>query len=212
MTERDEGAQRRQRGRAGEALDELAVELDGLGGVFDDLLHGGVAGAEIVDRDAEAAAAQDLDVAARLFAELDGEGFRQLDLDHARLDRVAFGAVAEMVADRLGVEFRRRDVDAEDRFRTEELADLAIFRHRPVDHPPVDLAEEARRLGDGDEFVRRHAAEDRGIPAQQRLAARDAAVAVDDGHVDEVEFVVGLQDAQLLLDAALAVALFVQRA
>ncbi|MNF18775.1 hypothetical protein D3C80_2230760 [compost metagenome] len=63
MAECDDGAQGGECGGIGQALDQRPVEFDRLGRIVDDLLDRGVAGAEVVDGNAEALAAQHVDIA-----------------------------------------------------------------------------------------------------------------------------------------------------
>src|SRR4051794_35280894 len=70
-----------------------------------------------------------------------------------------------------------------------------------VEHPLADRDDQPARLGDRDEVVRGHQAALGILPAQQRLALRDAGVLErDEWLVVQDELVLGQRAAQALLD------------
>ena len=135
-----------------------------------------VAGAEIVDRQAQAQGGQLLQPARRLGRVAHDHALGQLELEqvgrHARfLDRG--GDRGHQV---LLLELPGRDVDRELQPRVAHAVPAPDLGAGGAQHPGADRHDQAGLLGQRDELGRRHQAEVGMVPAQQRLDAEHGAV------------------------------------
>ena len=159
---------------AGQALDEATIDLQ----LPDrDPLQVGqarIAGAEVVDRQPHAEPGQRLQPRQRFLRILDQDRFGQLQVERvgrqARLAQQPGHAVDEVGS----VEQQRRDVDRDHQAQPVGVP-LCGLAHRLAEHPLADRDDEAALFGHRNELGRRHLAQLRVVPAQQRLGADHAA-------------------------------------
>ena len=164
----------RARALAGEqVLDEAAVDLELVEREALQIAQRRIAGAEIVERDADAerSAAQ-------------WSSFRVASLPSRKIDSVistssrpgasplAASAPQDRLVERAAVELHRRDVDRD----PDMLGPARRLRAGLADHPRADRDDQAGVLGDGDELDRRDQPARRMVPADQRLERADAVV------------------------------------
>ncbi len=136
----------------------------------------GVAGAEVVDRNAHAQRLQAQQRAAHLFQVVHQHAFGELELEHravgAGLGECALDAFDE--AD--GAELHGRQVHRHRHRRQPGVAPAARLEQRLVQHPVADRQHQAPRFRHRDKGIRRHQAELGVLPADQRLAADERTI------------------------------------
>src|SRR5690606_21712936 len=206
-----------------EALDEALVDLDLVDFEVAQVPERGIAGAEIVERDAEAFRAQPPERSAHGLVLIEYDTFGHLELELAWADPGLAHDRAEPVGKALVAELGRRHVD-----RDGQLGPLARDRAGFVQDPVAERGDQAGFLGHGHEDLGRDPAAARMVPAEQRLEADDLAFAGIDHRlvVDAETLAAGERAAQLRLEhraqldalvhrlgeEAIAVAAFVLRA
>ena len=152
--------------------DEAAVDLDLVEREALQIAQRGIAGAEIVERNADPDGAQLVQHRERRIVVADQHRLGDLELEPACGQTRGRQRCDDLQRQRAALELHRRDVDRE--------ADI-VRPGRGLDagrgqHPLAELVDQAGLLGDRDEFGRRDHAALRMAPAQQRLAAGDPVV------------------------------------
>src|SRR5439155_2146006 len=188
-------------------LDEGAVDLDHVHREVAELAERGEAGAEVVDRDADTVLVQSLELDLRALprrAFVDERGLRHLEPQVARGQIGLFERRPDDGADPGSRKLAPREVDPGDEVLGQDaLAPPAGgLRTGLAQDVLAEREDEAGRLGDGDEAVRRHEPAPRGVPAEQRLDPDDVAVLeVDLGLVMQRELIALETEPKLVLEA-----------
>ena len=104
--------------------------------------------------------------------------FGELELERPASQRGARQHRAQVLDQVVAQQLARRNVDAgEQRIaRAQRALPGAELPRGALEDEQAELDDQPGLLGDGDEFVRRHAAQSRMVPARQRLEAGDGAV------------------------------------
>src|SRR5665213_906513 len=159
--------------RAGNVLDEAAVDLDLVERKALQVTERGIAGAEIVQRDPHAQLPQLMQRGECRLIVTNKHRLGDLELQPAR--RKARGRQCGGHVQRQGpvLELNRRDVDRD----ADVIRPARRFAACGVEHPVTELVDQAGLLGDRDEFRRRYHAARGMTPAQQRFASADLVVA-----------------------------------
>src|SRR3954469_19712271 len=186
-------------------VDERAVDLDRVDRHALQARQGRVAGAEVVEQDADAELAQALERRARRGDVLEEDALGDLEAEAAGLEAAARERPLHL-AEELGpgeLAARHVDGDAEVGGVREALAPGGDLGGRLLEHPAAERRDEAGLLGQADELGRADDAVAGTVPADERLDADQALV----GDVEDRLVV----DAELLaLDGAAQVALGAQ--
>jgi hypothetical protein len=162
--------------------------------------EGGIAGAEVVDRDAHAECLDRGEPAGGLLGVAHQGRLGDLDCQRAWI-QPALGERGFHVGDeRIDVELPSRDVDGHvDRIPS--LAPRGALAAGLVQDPPSDLDDQARLLEQRDEVVGLHDAPCRAVPANQSLHSGGAHVPqIERGLVHEEELVLRERAAQVHLE------------
>ncbi len=186
-------------GVAGQVTDEPAIDLDlgdrqGL-----QIAQAGIAGAEIIDREANAAGGQGVQDRSCFVDAVDQKIFGDLDHQVVRIG-AGFGQGGKDVIDegRI-VQLPRADVDGHPQFLATQHFPGDDAAHRP-DHPATHCQNRAGRLGDRDEGARWHDDPIGTAQADQRLGADHRAGTVDLGLQPDFETVMIDRIAQCAFD------------
>ena len=150
--------------------DEGAVDLELVEMEFAQPAERGLAGAEIVERDADADAAQIVDDLLGRGRVGHQAGLGDLDLQPARIEAGAVEDGKDVQAGVLVDELRRRQIEGQEQV----LRPVARGLGRLAQHQLRQRADDAALLGDRNEDARRHGAEIAVGPARQRLEADGA--------------------------------------
>ncbi len=187
-------------------LDETAVDLQLVHRVTHQRTEAGIAGAEVVQAQADAFVAQ---VGQCLVHEIDIVGQRAfVDLQRQHLCRHARGLDQ---AHHFSEEVRPQQLQGGDVHGNGEVVEALVapqagLLERALQHPGADLHDDAQSLGGAHEALRHQHAQRGGLPAQQRLHAHHMAVAgTDQRLVAKLQLTVGDRVDDLARDDALAV-------
>ena len=176
----DDGA-----GRAGgaERSHKGAVDLELVERKFLQVAQARIAGAEIVERDADAQRAQSFEPLLRLLRVIDQDAFGHFEDDARRRDAGFGHDGADQIDQPAVANLHRRKID-----RDRQGRPARAVGQRPPQHDLAKLGHQAALLGERNEHRRRIDAAARVVPAQQRFDADDgAAVGGDDRLIMDVE-------------------------
>ena len=186
----------------GDAVDELAVDLDRLDREALDVVERRVAGAEVVEHQPHAEALEVLQHGGRRGRLLHQDALGQLEPQALRRHAGLAQDAGELVGQRGLGELAAGEVDGQagevDRGVGGPARELAAGL---AQHPAPERDDQPALLGDGDERAREHDALARVAPAHERLDGDDAAlVEVDERLVVELELVALERAAQVVLE------------
>ncbi len=160
-----------------------------------------VTGAEVVDREPNA---ERLDRAENLHCPLGvvhDHAFRDLELEQRRIHSRFTQNGLYLAYKPFVVELAHRQVHAHLHGRQAGLLPRDVLLARGAQHPSTDRHDQARLFGERDELHRRHAAELRALPTQQRLDAGDrAGLEIHLGLISERELLELERPAQIRLE------------
>ena len=155
----------------GQRAHEGAVELDLVARHGVQVAQRGVAGAEVVDQDADSAGTQGVEVIDRRSVRMGEHALGDFEADAVARDRAAVDDGKEFGRQVGTGELARGEVDADaQRGIDRQLARPCLnIRASLFQHDRPDVVDEVERLGERDEFSRREQAERRVRPAYQGL-------------------------------------------
>ena len=174
----DDGARNRRLAAAGRcALDEAAVDLEPVHRVAHQRAQAGIAGAEVVQAQADAFVAQ---IGHRLVDEIDVVGQRAfVDLQRDELRRHTGGLQHRhhFVEEARAQQLQRGNIHCNAEIVETLVSPQPRLAHCVLQYPFADLHDHAQALGGTHEAFRHQHAQGGRLPAQQRFHAHDAAVA-----------------------------------
>ena len=171
----DRLGERRRRGVVGHVLEERAVDLDDADRPLPEVVEGRIPGSEVVEREPHAELGELADGAARGIVEQHRLG--DLDLEGRCGYAVLVEGAPHEPRELRVLELLHRDVDREPARGNALFAPDRHLRAGRFQHPAPDVDDQPADLGGRDEFLGAARAVARGLPAQQRLEADQAAVA-----------------------------------
>ena len=187
--ERDRAAQQPDLTRL-DAGEQRAVELDHMRMELLEVADPRVPRAEVVDRELHAGVADGRNAAPGGLVRLHEDALGQLEAQERRVEPVRRQRGEHVVGERRIAKLAAGNVDADDESIVQGCPGCSLAARR-VEDEAADLDDAALVLGNRHELGRRHEAERRMVPAEERLEPFDAPVAqVERRLVDELELVV----------------------
>ena len=182
-----------------QVLDEAAVDLELVEREALQIAERRIAGAEIVERDADAERAQRVEQPQRRLAAFEEDRFGDLDLEPVRREPAVGKREQDGFVELAAVELHRRDVDRD----ADMLGPARRLRAGFAEHPGADRHDQPGILGDRDELGRRNQPARRVVPADQRLERADAIVLeVEQRLVEQFELAALEREAEVGLELA----------